>query len=500
LSAVDDPAQHEWTDGDWSGIQLPGGVIYELHIGTFTPEGTFGAAIERLDDLADLGVTAVELMPVAEAMGRRGWGYDGVDLWATHHAYGGPTGLRTFVDAAHARGLGVLLDVVYNHLGPEGSYLDRFGPYFTDRHHTPWGPAVNLDGPASTEVRRFIVDNAVHWCAEQHLDGLRIDATHHLLDDRPVHIVGEISGALAELSAQTGWRRWVVVEREQHELLPLLDGADGGWGVDARWADDLHHALHAHLTGETDGYYAAFGRLGDIGTALAEGQVRPGDPAPPTMPLTRFVTCSQNHDQIGNRARGERLAHLVGVPAALAAATLVLLGPGTPLLFQGEEWAASAPFPFFCDTNDDDLARAIREGRRAEFEGFGWDADSILDPLDVTTAQQAILDWPERSSPHHAAVLDWYRTLIHLRAAEPALHTGDRSTTHVHVDEDAGTVVMHRGPFAVVANLSPASAAAAVGGELLCSIGEVTTSSASVCLAPYAAAVLRVSPRPRSHD
>jgi maltooligosyltrehalose trehalohydrolase len=494
LSAVDDPARHEWQDHGWSGVELPGGVIYELHVGTFTDGGTFDAAVERLGELVDLGVTAVELMPVAQAMGARGWGYDGVDLWATSDAYGGPAGLRRFVDEAHRHGLGVLLDVVYNHLGPEGNYLGRFGPYFTDRHETPWGPAVNLDGPGSAEVRRFIVENALHWCDEHHLDGLRLDAVHALIDDRPVHVIAELVDELGELSARSGWRRWVVVEREQHEVLPLLPPDEGGWGADARWADDLHHALHAHLTGERDGYYASFGRVADIATALVEGQVREGETLPGGEPLTRFITCAQNHDQVGNRASGERLAHLTNERAAMAAAALVLLGPGTPLLFQGEEWAASSPFPYFADTSDEGLAQAIREGRRAEFEAFGWPPEAIADPMDPDVAAGAVLRWAEREAPPHREVLEWYRALIHLRAAEPEVARGARDGTEADSDEARATVVMRRGPIVVAVHLAEGSATIAVDGTPVVTSGDVRPARAGqVELGPYAAVVLRRS-------
>ena len=491
LSAVDDPTRHQWADDGWAGLDLPGGVIYELHVGTFTPGGTLDAAIERLDHLVDLGVAAVELMPLAEAMGERGWGYDGVDLWAVHHAYGGPAALRRFVDAAHQRGLGVLLDVVYNHLGPEGNHLGRFGPYFTDRHQTPWGAAVNLDGPGSTEVRRFLVDNALHWCEEHHIDGLRLDAVHALIDDRPVHLVAELTAAVHEVGERSGRRRWVILEREEHEVFPLLAPDAGGWGADGRWADDLHHALHAHLTGEVEGYYESFGRLADVGTALVEGQVREGDPLPPELPPTVFVTCLQNHDQVGNRASGERLSDLAGVDAAAAAAALVLLGPGTPLVFQGEEWAAGSPFPYFCDTPDAELAEAIRSGRRAEFEAFGWPPEAIADPLDPTVARGAILDWEELARAPHRTVHGWYRTLVHLRRAEPELARGDRSATSVDVDDATGTIVLRRGPWRVVAHLAEGTASVAVSGEVAASWGTVRTSGAGLELGPFGAAVVR---------
>jgi maltooligosyltrehalose trehalohydrolase len=494
LSAVDDPSAHGWTDGDWGGVDLLGGVIYELHIGTFTEAGTFDAAIERLDDLVDLGVVAVEVMPVAEAMGERGWGYDGVDLWAAHHRYGGPAAMRRFVDAAHVRGLGVLLDVVYNHLGPEGNYLARFGPYFTERHHTPWGAAVNLDGPGSPEVRRFIVENALHWCRDHHIDGLRIDATHQLIDESPTHVVAELSAALDELSEESGVRRWVIVEREQPEHFPMLPAADGGWGVDARWADDLHHALHAYLTGEADSYYEPFGRLEDIAAVLKAGHLAPGEALPMSVAPSQLITCSQNHDQVGNRAGGERLAHLTDVRRASAAAAVVLLGPGTPLIFQGEEWAASSPFPFFCDPTDPDLAEIIRSGRRNEFEAFGWAADAVADPIDPATASSAVLRWEERIALGHREVLAWYRSLIALRRSEPELAVGaDRWT---ETDHDHGTLILHRGLFSVAVNLSPSVVSLSLAfEEIIATNGEVTVVHDGVELGPWSVAVTRGAKR-----
>jgi maltooligosyltrehalose trehalohydrolase len=498
LSAVDDPQRHEWDDEAWPGLDLYAGVIYELHVGTFTPDGTLDAAVERLDHLVALGVTAVELLPVAEAMGERGWGYDGVDLWAVHHAYGGPAALRRFVDAAHRAGLGVLLDVVYNHLGPEGAYLGSFGPYFTEQRETPWGPSLNLDGEGSTEVRRFVLDNALHWCIDHHVDGLRIDATHQLLDDRPTHLVAELAATLDELGQADGRRRWTIVEREQAELLPLLPREDGGWGVDARWGDDLHHALHAHLTGERDGYYAPFGRLADVATVLERGHLPPGEVVPVDLGRHRLVTCTQNHDQVGNRPGGERLHHLAGVPAAMAAAAVVLLGPGTPLLFQGEEWATDHPFPFFCDTADEELAEQIRTGRHAELEPLGWSPDTISDPTDPVVFATAHLDWSERDRPPHRGVLEWYRALVHLRRDEPDVRGPELD---VAVDEDQPTLVMRRGHLVVAVNLGDGPAAVPVSGEVLFANGQADVVDDGLQLTPMTTAILRSSghvrpPRP----
>jgi maltooligosyltrehalose trehalohydrolase len=417
-------------------------VLYELHVGTFTPAGTFDGAIERLDHLVDLGVDAVELLPVAEFMGDRGWGYDGVDLWAPHHVYGGPDGLRRLVDACHRRGLGVVLDVVYNHLGPRGNHLARFGPYFTDEAETPWGDAVRL---AETEVRRFVLDNAHHWFVDHHVDGLRLDATHALVDPSPRHVLAKLSAMTESLRVELGRPLWLVAEREQEEALPVLPRDEGGWGLDARWSDDLHHAIHAAVTGERDGYYADFGGgLADVATALTAGHVRPGDTD--GLPPGASVVCLQNHDQIGNRAKGERIAHLVGPDAAVAAAALVLCSPATVLLFQGEEWAASSPFPYFCDPPDAELAAAVTEGRRAEFAAFGWGPDDVPDPVAVATFESAVLRWDERDDEPHAGVLATYRSLLQLRrkvAGEPLA---------VEVDEDRRVVVLRRGGVVVTAD------------------------------------------------
>jgi maltooligosyltrehalose trehalohydrolase len=490
LSAVDDPTRHHWTDDAWGGLDLLGGAIYELHVGTFTPGGTLDPAIDRLDHLVDLGVVAVELLPVAEAMGERGWGYDGVDLWAVHHAYGGPSALRRFVDAAHRAGLGVLLDVVYNHLGPEGAYLDRFGPYFEGPHTTPWGSGVNLDGSGSAEVRRFIVDNAVHWCTEHHIDGLRIDATHQLLDDRPTHVVAELAAALDEVGLRDGRRRWTIVEREQAELLPLRAREDGGWGVDLRWGDDLHHALHAHLTGERDGYYAPFGALDDVAVVLRRGHLPPGEALTPDVVPHRLVTCAQNHDQIGNRPRGERLHHLAGIESAMAAAAVVLLGPGTPLVFQGEEWAADSAFPFFCDTTDADLAERIRAGRHAELEPLGWAAADIDDPLAIEVFETARLDWEELDRPPHQVVHDWYRGLLHLRRSMPL---GEPDGLRVDVDAARGTLVMLRRDLAVALNRSDGPIRVPIRGEVLMATGPVDQDPGGTILPARATAVLRTA-------
>ena len=406
-SVVVDHAAFPWTDSEWGGMHLPSAVLYELHVGTFTPAGDFDGVIGRLDHLVDLGVTAVELMPVNEFPGDRGWGYDGVDLYAPHHAYGGPDGLKRLVDACHARGLGVILDVVYNHLGPAGNNLSLFGPYFTDRYATPWGDAVNLDGPGSDEVRAFFVDNALMWLRDYHFDGLRIDAVHALFDSSPVHFLAQLSEAVAGLEP----RRWLIAESETNEPVLTRPRSDGGYGIDAQWSDDFHHALHALLTGERSGYYAPFGEPADVVAALGAA-----------TPAHRHVGFMQNHDQVGNRAMGDRSSHLLSTEALKVAAAAVLLGPLVPMLFQGEEWGASTPFRYFTDHHDPELARAVSEGRRREFAAFGWKPEDVPDPQDPAGFEVSKLDWSELGKPPHAEVLAWHRELIRLRRRVGGTH------------------------------------------------------------------------------
>jgi maltooligosyltrehalose trehalohydrolase len=353
-SRIVDHASFAWSDAGWRGVHLPSAVLYELHVGTFTPAGTFDAVIGRLDHLVALGVDAVELMPVAEFPGARGWGYDGVSLFAPHSAYGGPDGLKRLVDACHARDVGVVLDVVYNHLGPDGNHLGEFGPYFTDRYATPWGQAVNLDGPGSDEVRSFFVDNALMWLRDYHVDGLRLDAVHAIVDTSAVHLLEQLGQAVEDLAAATGRHLFLVAESDLNDPRIVRRREVGGYGMDAQWSDDFHHALHAALTGERDGYYADFGSLGHLATALRRGFVYAGEYAPfrdrrhgrldPTLPGHRLLGFAQNHDQVGNRALGERSAALVSPERLQVAAALVLTAPFVPMLFAGEEWGARTPF------------------------------------------------------------------------------------------------------------------------------------------------------------
>jgi maltooligosyltrehalose trehalohydrolase len=471
-----DHGEFRWTDEDWTAPPLREGVVYELHVGTFTPEGTFDAAIGRLRDLVDLGVTHLELMPVAEFSGGRGWGYDGVDLYAPHHAYGGPDGLKRLVDAAHASGLGVLLDVVYNHLGPEGNYLGRFGPYFSAKYVTPWGDAVNFDDRGSDEVRRFVVDNAVMWLRDYHFDGLRLDAVHAIVDMSATHLLEEIAEATHALEAETGRSLVITVESDLNDPRLLRPVATGGYGVDAAWADDVHHALHVALTGESSGYYADFTEADALERVLTDPYLYDGRYSPfrdrrhgrraGDLAGDRFIAAIQNHDQIGNRALGERLSQLVTPERARIGAALLLTSPYVPLLFAGEEWGASTRFQYFTGHESPELADAVRTGRRREFAAFGWDPETVPDPQDPATFDASKLDWDERSRDPHATTLAWYRDLIALRRSTPALMDADRAAVRVTHDHETGSLTVARGPVTLVANLGSAPVQAPLEGTV----------------------------------
>ena len=464
LSEVIDPTAFEWTDDEWRGISARGLVLYELHVGTFTPEGTFDAAIEKLDHLVDLGVTAVEVMPVVEFPGSRGWGYDGVDLFAPHHSYGGPQGLCRFVNACHERGLGAVLDVVYNHLGPSGNYLREFGPYFSERHQTSWGAAVNFDGPGSDEVRRFVIDNAEAWLRDYHFDGLRLDAVHAIADDSARHILEELAAEVDSLATYLRRPLFLIAESDLNDPRLVRSPDAGGYGLDSAWADEWHHALHAVLTGERVGYYADFGSLDLLGKALRQAWVHDGTwspfrqrhygRSPEGLAGHRFVTFTQNHDQVGNRATGERLAALVGEGRLKIAAALLLSSPFTPMLFQGEEWAAGTPFQYFTDHDDPKLAKSVSDGRRNEFVQFGWKPEQVPDPQSYDTFQRSKLDWHELREPPHAGVLDWYRRLIALRRRYPELSDPRPGSIAVEFSEEEATIRLRRGRIVVLVNLS----------------------------------------------
>ena len=430
-SEIVDPDGFHWTDQDWYGLRLEQFIIYELHVGTWSDKGTFQAAIPHLAYLRDLGITAVELMPVAQFPGARNWGYDGVGLFAPQCTYGGPHGLKEFVDACHRSGLAVILDVVYNHVGPEGNYLQDFGPYFTDRYRTPWGPAVNYDGPDSDEVRRFIISNALYWTTEYHIDALRLDAIHGIYDFSALHILRELADAVHAESDRQGRRILLIAESDLNDSRIIAPSIEGGYGLDAQWSDDFHHALHTLLTAERTGYYEDFGELAHLATALQDGFVYAGRYSAHRRrrhgnsvrhrPPEQLVICAQNHDQIGNRAFGERLSTLVPWAALKVAAAAVLLAPQTPMLFMGEEYGETAPFQYFVDHGDADLNRAVREGRTKEFAAFGW--TEVPDPVDPSAFERSRVQLNAAQDARHKGLLAWYRRLIHLRKTLPAYTT-----------------------------------------------------------------------------
>jgi maltooligosyltrehalose trehalohydrolase len=469
-SRLVDHAAYQWHDGDFQPVPLADGVVYELHVGTFSAGGTFDGVASRLDHLVRLGVTHVELMPVHSFPGRYGWGYDSVGLFAPHEPYGGPDGLKRLVDACHARGLAVILDVVYNHFGPEGNYLDEFGPYRTARFMTPWGDAVNLGDGGATEVRRFLIDNALSWFRDYHVDALRLDAVHALVDLTAVHFLEELAAEVHALGRSLGRSLLVIAESDLNDPRLLRAPELGGYGIDAQWSDDFHHALHVTLTGERDGYYEDFEGLADVARALErtwvyEGRFsrhrgrdhgRPADGLAPN----RFLGYLQNHDQVGNRAAGERMAALVDPARLRVGAVLVLTAPFVPLLFAGEEWGASTPFLFFADHSDPGLREAVREGRRQEFAAFGWDPAAIPDPEDESTFRRSILDWSEVDRPLHADLLEWHRLLIALRRRLPVLRDGTRP--EVTVDAARGLLAAHRPGVSVLVNLGAEAATLAL--------------------------------------
>jgi maltooligosyltrehalose trehalohydrolase len=463
-SRLFDHTAFKWTDSNWIAPELKDAVVYELHIGTFTPEGTFDSAIARLPHLAELGVTHVELMPVAEFSGDRGWGYDGVDLFAPHHAYGGPTALKRLVDACHAHGLAAILDVVYNHFGPSGNYLPRFGPYLTRRYKTPWGDAVNFDARGSDEVRRLLCDSALMWLRDYHFDALRIDAVHAIVDISALHFLEQLASEVATLGAQLERRFVLIAESDLNDPRIVRSVDVGGYGIDAQWSDDFHHALHALLTGERAGYYSDFGSFADLAKAFTRAFVYDGvyseyrgrrHGRPPTgLSGDRFFAYLQDHDQIGNRAKGDRSSALMSQGRLMIAAALVLTTPFVPMVFQGEEWGASTPFLYFSGHPERELGRAVSEGRRHEFATFGWNPVEIPDPQDPASFARSKLQWSEAAHEPHKSLLQWHRDLIRLRKLRPELRDGRLDKVDVRFDEEARWLVVGRGPLRVACNIA----------------------------------------------
>lgn len=497
-----DPAEATWTDDRWSGRGVEGAVIYELHIGTFTEAGTFDAAIEKLDYLVDLGIDVVELMPVNSFAGTHGWGYDGVLWYSVHEPYGGPDGLVRFVDACHARGLGVLIDAVFNHLGPSGNYLPRFGPYLSSGSN-PWGEGVNIADADSDEVRRYIIGCALRWMRDFHADGLRLDAVHALVDTTAVHILEEIATETDWLSQQVGHPLSLVAESDRNDPRLITPRDHYGYGITAQWDDDIHHAIHTAVSGERQGYYADFGSLATLadtlrhdffhaGTYSSFRRRRHGRPLDTkAIPASRLLAYTCTHDQVGNRALGDRPSqHLTGGQLAIKAA-LVLGSPYTAMLFMGEEWGASTPFQFFSSHPEPELARATAEGRKAEFAEHGCDADDIPDPQDPQTFQRSKLNWGEVDTAEHARLLGFYRDLIALRRNEPDLTDPWLERLVVDYDKELRWITLSRGQLRIVCNLGSEPVTVPVAGEVVLAWGEPTADGGGTALQGYSVAILR---------
>ncbi|HET6269176.1 MAG TPA: malto-oligosyltrehalose trehalohydrolase [Arthrobacter sp.] len=504
LSRTFDAGKHQWADGQWTGRELKGAVIYELHLGTFTPEGTLDAAVGRLDYLAELGVDFVELLPVNAFNGTHNWGYDGVLWYAVHEGYGGPAAYQRFVDAAHAAGLGVIQDVVYNHLGPSGNYLPRFGPYLKSGEGNTWGDSVNLDGPGSDEVRGYILDNAAMWLRDFHVDGLRLDAVHALKDERAVHILEELGALAASVSAETGRPATLIAESDLNNPRLLYPRDVNGDGLAGQWSDDFHHAVHVNVTGETDGYYRDFASLGALAKVLSKGFFHDGSYSsfrerhhgrPINSSLVHpaaLVVCSQNHDQIGNRATGDRLSQSLGYGPLALAAVATLTGPFTPMLFMGEEYGASTPWQFFTSHPEPELGKATAEGRIKEFERMGWDPAVVPDPQDPATFSRSKLDWSEAAEGDHARLLGLYRELIALRRSTPELAGLGFDGTEVDFSEEDGWLLLRRGRTRVALNFSAEPRHVAVRGAslLLASDDSVRLDSGGLKLPGHSAAIV----------
>ena len=463
-SRLYDHALFAWHDPFWQGPPLTGAVVYEMHVGSFSTEGTFDSAIEHLQYLADLGITHVEVMPIAAFPGEFGWGYDGVSLFAVAECYGGADAFKRFVDACHKRGLAVLLDVVYNHFGPVGNYAPKFGPYLTDVHKTPWGAAVNFEGEGSDQVRRYFVDNALMWMRDYHVDGLRLDAVHEYMDRSATHFMEQLSSEVEVLSSTLGRRLVLIAESDLNNPRIVLPREAGGMGLDAQWSDDFHHSLFTVVSKQPEGmgYYDDFGSLEDLAKSLKEVFVYDGEYSSyrkrshgrPAKDLSahHFLAYIQNHDQVGNRATGDRIEHIVGMDMAKVAAAVVLMSPFIPMLFQGEEYAASTPFQYFAHHDDPELAKAVSEGRKREFAAFGWDEGEIPDPEKRETFERSKLNWNEIHEGTHAEMLEWTKRLIHLRRVSFSLNDGDLQHLKVRFDEEKRWLSMLRGKVQVLVN------------------------------------------------
>ncbi len=507
-SRVPDNDAFQWTDEHWHTSPLASAVIYELHIGTFSEEGTFDGAIEHLGYLAELGVTHVEVMPINDFAGARGWGYDGVGLFAVFEPYGGPEGFKRFVDACHAANLAVVLDVVYNHFGPVGNYTNKFGPYLTDRYHTPWGAAMNFNEGGSDEVRRFFLDNALMWLGEYHCDGLRLDATHEYIDRSAVHFMEQLSSEVERLGNTLNKRFVLIAESDLNDPKFVRPREAHGYGMDAQWSDDFHHALFTLLWSDPGrGYYDDFGSMDDLVKSIRHAFVYDGrysgyrhhTHGRPVEGLSahHFLGYIQNHDQVGNRAAGERLEHLVGMEAAKVALGLTLMAPFVPMLWMGEEFAASAPFLYFADHEEEEMRRLVSEGRKRDFAAFGWEEDAVPDPEAAETFERSKLDWREVHEGRHKEMLQWVKSLIAFRRATVDLNDGDFGHLEVSCSADGKGLTMQRGSVRVLMNVGEAEMQVTLSpGEAmqLSSRAEVAMRDGAVHLPGMSLAVLQLAP------
>ncbi|WKG06304.1 malto-oligosyltrehalose trehalohydrolase [Mycolicibacterium sp. HK-90] len=498
------PRPDAWTDSGWAGRPVGGGVIYELHTGTFTPEGTFDAVIEKLDHLVDLGVDFVELMPVNAFSGTHGWGYDGVLWYAVHEPYGGPDGLVRLIDACHARGLGVLIDAVFNHLGPSGNYLPRFGPYLSSGQN-PWGSSINLSDADADEVRTYIIECALRWMRDFHADGLRLDAVHALMDNTAIHLLEELAIETDALAEDLGKPLSLIAESDLNDPRLITPRDRGGYGLAAQWDDDIHHAIHTAVSGERQGYYADFGSLATLAQTLKHGYFhagtyssfrhrrhgRPLDTA--TIPATRLLAYTLTHDQVGNRAVGDRPSQRLTFGQLAVKAALALGSPYTAMLFMGEEWGSSSPFQFFSSHPEPELARATAEGRKAEFAEHGWDADEIPDPQDPATFLRSKLNWGEVTAGDHDRLRCVYRDLIALRRNEPDLADPWLDHMSIEFDEEQRWIVLHRGALAIACNLDTEPVSVPVTGELVLAWDEPAPGPTATTLPGHSFAIVRTA-------
>ena len=503
-SRVYDQSAFTWTDKHWHTPQLASGIIYELHIGTFSPEGTFDSAIPHLDHLVDLGITHVEVMPINEFAGNRGWGYDGVFLYAVFEPYGGPDGFKRFVDACHAKNLAVILDVVYNHFGPVGNYAGKFGPYLTDRYHTPWGAAVNFNESGSDEVRKFFLDNALMWLKDYHCDGLRLDATHEYIDRSAVHFMEQLSADVKRLGAMLNKQFVLIAESDLNDPKFVRSIEAHGYGMDAQWSDDFHHSLFTLLWSDPGrGYYDDFGSMDDLVKSLKSAFVYDGQYSRyrhhshgrpvEGIPAHRFLGYIQNHDQVGNRAAGERLEHLVGLECSKLAIGLVLMAPFVPMLWMGEEFAASSPFLYFADHEEEEMRKLVSEGRKKDFAAFGWNEDEIPDPEAPETFERSKLNWSEVHEGKHADMLQWVKDLIELRRCNVDLNDGDFGHIKVSCSHDGKALTMQRGSVRTIMYIGEEPQAFPLLEDetlKLCSRHEITAKDNQVILPKRSLAIL----------